>query len=136
MKKLTIDLPGMYGDHHVTEVRKILLELPGVAEVYASSCFLVAEVTYDPSLITADAITARLDGAGYLGTMAMPLESGESPLTPDTSAIFFRHTVAYQQTGRTVGFAQNVVHTGRALWPCPGMETMKTKEGRDGEERS
>lgn len=136
MEKHTFDLPGMYGDHHVTEVRKILLEMPGVEEVYASSCFHVADVTYDPSRISVDAITNRLDGAGYLGDMPMPFESGESPLTPDTSAIFFRHTVAYQQTGRVIGFAQNVAYTGRALWPCPGMETMKTKEGRDGEERS
>ncbi len=136
MEKLTLDLPGMYGDHHVTEVRKILLELPGVVEVYASSCFHVAEVTFDPTLMTAEVVTARMEGAGYIKDMSMPLESGDSPLTPDTSAIFFRHTVAYQQTGRTVGFAQNVAYTGRALWPCPGMETMKTKEGRDGEERA
>lgn len=135
MEKLTLNLPGMYGDHHVTEVRRILLEMPGIEDVYASSCFQVAEVTYDPSRIDADAITALLDNAGYLGDLVLPLETGQAPNSPDMSDVFFRHTVAYQQTGRVIGFAQNVAYTGRALWPCPGMETMKTKEGRDGKER-
>ena len=30
MNTLSLDLPSMYGDHHVTEVRHLLLELPGV----------------------------------------------------------------------------------------------------------
>ncbi|MCL4505611.1 MAG: heavy-metal-associated domain-containing protein [Chloroflexi bacterium] len=136
MEKLTLDLPGMYGDHHVTEVRRILLEMPGVEAVYASSCFQIAEVTYDPSRIDADTIIARLDKASYLGDLVAPLETGEAVVSPDGRAAYFRHTIAYQQTGQVIGFAQNVSHTGRALWPCPGMETMKTKEGRDGEERA
>ena len=136
MEKYTIDLPGMYGDHHVTEVRRILLEMPGVAEVYASSCFHVAEVTFDPSRISSDAIITRLDKAGYLGELAVPHETGEADISSDERAIFSRHTIAFQQTGRVIGFTQNVAYTGRALWPCPGMEPMKSKEGGDGEERS
>ena len=126
----------MYGDHHVTEVRRILLELPGVETVYASSCFQVVEVSYDPARINAGAITARLDKAGYLGGLAAPLETGEAPVLPDVGATYFRHTVTYQQTGRVIGFTQNVDQTGRALWPCPGMGTMETTEARDGEERA
>ena len=136
MEKYTIDLPGMYGDHHVTEVRRILLEMPGVESVYASSSFQIAEVTYDPSRINPDAIKARLDHAGYLGAMAVPQETGEADISSDERALFSRHTIAFQQTGRVIGFAQNVAYTGRALWPCPGMEPMKSKEGGDGEERS
>ena len=30
MQKVTYETPSLYGDHHVTEVRRILLELPGV----------------------------------------------------------------------------------------------------------
>ena len=136
MEELTLDLPAMYGDHHVSEVRRILLEMPGVEDVYASSCFQVVQVKYDSARIDADAITARLGKAGYLGDLAAPLETGEAPVLPDTGAAYFRHTIAYKQTGRVIGFAQNVSHTGRALWPCPGMETMETTEGRDGEARA
>ena len=35
MEVLTLELPAMYGDHHVVEVRRILLEIPGVDNVYA-----------------------------------------------------------------------------------------------------
>ena len=136
MEELTLDLPAMYGDHHVSEVRRILLEMPGVEDVYASSCFQVVEVKYDPARIGADSITARLGKAGYLGGLAAPLETGEAAVLPDARAAYFRHTIAYKQTGRVIGFAQNVSQTGRALWPCPGMETMQTKEKRDGEERA
>jgi copper chaperone CopZ len=141
MDKLTLDLPAMYGDHHVSEVRHILLELPGVQSVYASSAFQVAEIAYDPALIDPAAITARLDKAGYLGDLWTPLETGLPAASPEERGSAFRHTIAYQQTGKVVGFAQNVgrdarshVSTGRSLWPCPGMEILKEKELRDGEE--
>ena len=49
MEKITVDLPTMYGDHHVTDVRRILLALPGVEDVYASSAFRLVEVTFDPT---------------------------------------------------------------------------------------
>jgi copper chaperone CopZ len=136
MEKVTLDLPGMYGDHHVIEVRRILLEMPGIEDVYASSCFRIVAVTYDPARIDISAITARLDKAGYLRGLESPLETGEAVVSSEERAIYLRHTSTYQQTGRAISFAQNVVDTGRALWPCPGMETMKTKEGSDGEERS
>ena len=130
MQKLTLQLPLMYGDHHVSEVRRILLETPGVEQVYASSCFQLAEVTYDPSRVDADAITSRLDKAGYLGDPAAPSESGVAPAVQVDGVTYFRHTIVYQQTGRAIGFAQNVdvSDTGPALWPCPGMQTMKTNE--------
>ena len=41
MKTLSLELPAMYGDHHVIEVRRILLEIDGVKDVYASSSFQV-----------------------------------------------------------------------------------------------
>ena len=135
MEKITFDLPGMYGDHHVTEVRRILLETPGVEDVYASSCFHVADVTYDPARTSREAISACLEEAGYLGDMPIPTESGVAIVSSDVSPAFLRHTAAYQQTGRVIGFAQNVGHTGRALWPCPGME-IKHKDVKDGEERA
>ena len=49
MEKKSFKLPAMYADHHVVEVRRILLEMPGVQDVYASSAFQVADVTFDPT---------------------------------------------------------------------------------------
>jgi copper chaperone CopZ len=67
MEKLSLELPAMYGDHHVTEVRRILLELPGVEDVYASSGFQVVELIYDAGQLDADTIMARLEEARYSG---------------------------------------------------------------------
>lgn len=123
METVTFDLPAMYGDHHVIEVRRILLAMEGVAEVYASSAFHVVEITFDPSQVAADALEARLDEAGYLGELDVPLETG----TPATEAVengdrsAFRHSAAYAATGNSVSFAHQVPYAGRPLWPCPGM---------------
>ena len=47
MASFSLELPSMYGDHHVIEVRRILLDLDGVTDVYASSGFRVVEVEYN-----------------------------------------------------------------------------------------
>ncbi|MBI5961139.1 MAG: heavy-metal-associated domain-containing protein [Chloroflexi bacterium] len=119
MKNLTLDLPAMYGDHHVVEVRRILLNMPGVKSVYASSCFQAVEITYDPAEMDEETLIRQLDEAGYLHALATPLES-ETPANIEP-VTYFRHTAAYRQTGKVVGFAQNVPYLGRPLWPCPGM---------------
>jgi copper chaperone CopZ len=136
MESLTLDLPAMYGDHHVTEVRKILLAIPGVTDVYASSAFQVVTATYDPVRTDASTIRARLGEAGYLEDLATPHETDEAAVSPDEHAPFFRHATGYPQTGRVVSFAQHVGSTARSLWPCPGIETVKAMEGKDGEERT
>ena len=122
MQKVTYETPALYGDHHVTEIRRILLELPGVVDVYASSAFQIVEVTYDRDKINDLEIAVKLDAAGYLGEWTAPIEAGatayhaEAGLKP-----YFRHTAAYEQTRLTVSFAQNVSYLGRPLWSCPGM---------------
>lgn len=128
MATLTLSLPSMYGDHHVLEVRRILFELPGVEDVYASSSFHTVEVTYDPAKVDADTITAALDHAGYLEEWLMPLETNQPAALLEKGVAYFRHTAAYQQTGQTVGFAQNVGYAGRALWPCPGMGPVRVMD--------
>ena len=45
MEVFTIELPAMYGDHHVVEVRRILLDITGVEAVYASRGFRAAEIS-------------------------------------------------------------------------------------------
>jgi copper chaperone CopZ len=122
MQKVTYETPALYGDHHVLEVRRILLELPGVIDVYASSSFQVVEVTYDPEKINDLEIAVKLDAAGYLSERTVPIEAGTAAYhAAEGVKPYFRHTAAYEQTRLMVSFAQNVAYLGRPLWPCPGM---------------
>jgi copper chaperone CopZ len=120
----TFEAPALFGDHHVTEVRRILLELTGVSEVYASSAFQVIEVKFDPKKIKAAQITVRLEEAGYLGEVPMLIETGIAAEKKGGDH-FFRHTAVYETVKETVSFAQRVNYSGRPLWPCPGMGPVK-----------
>lgn len=124
MEKLTLELPAMYGDHHVVEVRRLLLEMPGVEDVYASSAFRVVEITYDPAKVNDLEIKVKLDNAGYLGEWSVIAEPG-TPTPKNGKERFYRHTAVYEQTRLVVSFAQQVGEAPRALWPCPGMGTIK-----------
>ena len=128
MTVLTIDLPAMYGDHHVVEVRRLLLDLDGVEEVYASSGFRAAEVTYNSKKIKKTDITAKLDESGYLGELSIPQETDIPANEANGKGSFFRHTESYAQTNHVVSFGQDIGHGGRALWPCPGMEPIRGME--------
>ncbi len=127
METLTFELPTMYGDHHVVEVRRLLLEMPGVEDVYASSGFRIVEVTYDPDKVTPDAIHAQLKEAGYQGELPTPVETGSATYLAKGDRSFFRHTTVNENVRHVVGFAQNVSYFGRPLWPCPGMGSIQTK---------
>ncbi len=127
MPSIVFELPSMYGDHHVTAVRHLLLALPGVKIVYASSSFRVVEVQYDESQLTPAQIEAVLQDAGYIGELPMPSETGIAS-SQNGGPTYFRHTAAFEQTGRSVGFAQTVSFEGRPLWPCPGMGVIASIE--------
>jgi len=119
MKTYQTDLPAMFGDQHVLEVRRILLALPGVDEVYASSAFQFLQVSYDESQLKEEQITAALEEAGYLGEMATPEETN-LPATESKNKNIFRHTQAFSQTHK-VSFHRDTAISARPLWPCPGM---------------
>lgn len=125
METTTIELPAMYADHHVQEVRRILLEMPGVEEVYASSGFQVAEITYDSEKIKLEALEEVLGTAGYLVPLPVLTESEVAGSANSEAEVFFRHTAAFEQTGQTVGFGQDVA-SQRPLWPCPGIGPTRT----------
>ncbi len=72
MNNLTLTLATLYDDHHVTAVRRLLLEIPGVEAVYASSRFQVVRITYDPERTNAALIGGRLNQAGYLENLRRP----------------------------------------------------------------
>jgi len=121
MEVLSLELPAMYGDHHVIEVRRLLLETPGIEDVYASSGFHIAEITYDPDKVSVEDIKTKLGEAGYIGELPIPKETGIAVNQGNGQGTFYRHTEAYEKTGNVVSFAQQVESERRALWPCPGM---------------
>jgi len=128
MEKYTLDLPTMYGDHHVLEVRRILLAIPGIEDVYASSAFRAVEVTYDPAKVTPETFIAKLDQVGYSGDLQVPVELSTAAVQGNGGKKpFFRHTASYETTRTMVSFAQRVNYEGRPLWPCPGMGPLQSK---------
>lgn len=128
METLLLEVPAMYGDHHVVEVRRLLLELPGVSEVVASSSFHFVEVAFDPALLKPEAVQATLEQAGYLGELPIPVETGKPATEGNGKKPYFRHTQALEQVKQSVGFTQRIPYSGRPLWPCPGMGVIRTDE--------
>ncbi len=127
MRTISFEAPALYGDHHVSEVRRILLEIAGVSEVYASSAFQTIEVTFDPEKTQAELIETRLQEAGYLGEIPMLLETGIAVERREGDGVF-RHTAVYETVKSTVSFAQRVEYSGRPLWPCPGLGPVKMEK--------
>ena len=125
MKTVTFQVPAMYGDHHVVEVRRVLAEIPGVQDIYASSAFRVVQVAYDESQTNDLDIQAKLDNAGYLGEWSILTESGQAFGSAEGTSPFMRHTTTYEQVQQTVSFSQTAGYQGRPLWPCPGMGVIK-----------
>ena len=128
METKAFEAPALFGDHHVSEVQRILKELPGVEDVYASSAFQTIEVTFDESEIDADKIAASLEEAGYLGEVPMLTETGVAAYGKEDGNSNFRHTAVYETLKKTVSFAQYVQYQGRPLWPCPGLGVVKMDE--------
>jgi copper chaperone CopZ len=74
MEKTVLSLPTLYGDHHVMILRDALLALDGVTDVYASSAWKQAVVTYEPSKTSPEAIEEATVNAGYpVGEAELPV---------------------------------------------------------------
>jgi copper chaperone CopZ len=127
MTSVAIDVPLMYADHHVVEVRRILFEVPGVETVDASSAFQVVKIGYDPDKTSEDVLKQILDENGYLGDLQVPLESGK-PAVGSDGETYFRHSAAYETAGTVISFGQEITASGRPLWPCPGMGAPPTTD--------
>lgn len=65
MQKVTLIVPAMFADHHVTRVRQLLSPLPGVENILASSAFKEIVVDYDPAKTSEAALVEALTAAGY-----------------------------------------------------------------------
>jgi len=127
-KTVTYPTPVLYGDHHVQEVRRILNDIPGVDDIYASSAFRIVEVTYDADVTSEEQISQQLDASGYLSDWLAPAESGRAATEEtDRSLTYFRHTEVFETSRQVVSFAQRVNYSGRPLWNCPGFGVIKSK---------
>ena len=60
-----IEVPAMYGDHHVVAVRRALLGIDGVSEVQASAARRRVAVRFDEAVTSAEVIRESLVTAGY-----------------------------------------------------------------------
>ena len=129
MKTYQTEIPTMFGDHHVREVRRLLLEVPGIDEIYASSSFQFLQLDYDETQVKEEQIKMLLEEAGYLGELGSPEESN-IPATDAEDKSVFRHTEAFTQT-KQVSFHRRTAYEGRPLWPCPGMGPVKTEKVED-----
>jgi len=129
MKKIvTFDTPALYGDHHVLEVRRLLLESPGVEDVYASSAFRIVDVSFDDEKVSEAEITQKLGESGYLGEWILPQEQSTAQyLEGDKALSYFRHTEVFETSRQVVSFAQKVSYSGKPLWNCPGFGVIKSK---------
>lgn len=116
MEKAHFDVPAMYGDHHVTAVRELLLALPGVDDVYASAGFRQVLVKHDPEVTTSAAIEQALADHGY------QVGATEPAFATSPGERVTRHTAAHLGAGDTLSFANAVPWEGRPLWPCPGFD--------------
>ncbi len=65
MKQVTLTIPAMYADHHVTRVRNLLSPIAGVENVVASSAFKEVVVEFDEKKTSQDALVKALTDAGY-----------------------------------------------------------------------
>ena len=131
MEKFVINLPAMYGDHHVTEVRRILMGLPGVSSVFASSAFKSAEISFDPEVTSVQQISVLLDSAGYLGSVPSHVEASAPAADWTGEPTALRHTLVYEQTKKYTSFTQNMAAQGRPLWPCPGMGVIRGMDEKE-----
>ncbi len=65
MKDAVIDVPAMYGDHHVLRVREALLGTKGVSGVEASAARRSVAVRFDETATSLAAVREALISAGY-----------------------------------------------------------------------
>lgn len=74
MEKTVLNLPTLYADHHVMILRDALLAVEGVTDVYVSSAWKQAVVTFDPKKTDPSGIEGAVVAAGY------PVGEAETPI--------------------------------------------------------
>lgn len=80
MNKITLNVPALYADHHVINVKRLLSPLPGVENVTTSSAFKQVTVEFDAAKTSEAALVKALTDAGYA-----PGEEQVVQRTPDAT---------------------------------------------------
>jgi len=96
MKKITLKVPKMYGDHHTLAVRSALAKLRGVEGIFASSARKIVTVEYDDSAVNPAKIEETLMTAGYGPEEELP--SPKLPDATDDESPWFRFLPRYTKT--------------------------------------
>jgi copper chaperone CopZ len=94
-KKLVLDVPTLWADHHVLKAREALAAVDGVESVTVSSAWKQVLVSYDPELADPEAIEQALVAAGYPvgeGELPVIVEPSESRRDPQWEVLGFRVT--------------------------------------------
>jgi copper chaperone CopZ len=84
MEKVQFNVPALWADHHVLQVREVLAATPGVEDVVASSAFRMVALAYDPGVTSADHVAGVLAEAGYpiaaddKGIVAQPISVADA----------------------------------------------------------
>jgi len=123
MENLILTIPALYGDHHTLEIRSILGGLRGVTVTLVSPALHQVVLRYEPSEIAREAIEQTLAGRGY------PVGSPETAYPVSRAERATRHSAAYSGTGEALAFSESAPQwLNRPLWPCPGLEPMRSVE--------
>ncbi|MGD1995880.1 MAG: heavy-metal-associated domain-containing protein [Anaerolineae bacterium] len=96
MEKVTLEVPRLWADHHVLNVREVLLNLEGIEDVYASSAWKQVLVSYDGDKTDQTAIEEALAEAGYPvgeGEVSVLVQPTDKRRDPKWEVLGFRTTV-------------------------------------------
>ncbi len=131
MEKVTLNVPGMYGDHHVLAVRDILGKLPGVEDIFATSAFKQVMVTFDPAKAKPADFESALAAEGYLHDQLWPEITDEIKAKKQGGSQF----VVASGIAESVRFEAPPVNWGAGgPRPCPGFEFRTFAGGHPGDE--
>ncbi|MBN1889522.1 MAG: heavy-metal-associated domain-containing protein [Thermoflexales bacterium] len=118
MEKISLDVPAMYGDHHVLAVRKLLEAMAGVETVYATSAFKSVSVTFDPAKTNQAEIERVLTENGYAPGVEPPVPVWQPD--PQGGPRFVIASGLAQMTSFTM--PELATTASGAPRPCPGFE--------------
>ncbi len=93
MEKVQFNVPNLWADHHTLKVREVLAQQPGVSDVVASSAFRMVAMSYDPAVISPEAISQALTAAGY------PVAEGEGVVAQPVPVQTGRRDPAWNRLG-------------------------------------
>ncbi len=131
MEKVTLNVPGMYGDHHVLAVRDILGKLPGVENIFATSAFKQVVVTFDPAKAKPADFESALSAEGYMDELQWPEITDDIKAKKHGGSQF----VAASGIAESVRFEAPPVNWGAGgPRPCPGFEFRTFTGGHPGDE--